>query len=108
MNARNNHRDFAHIDTLRETFSFPAGLLERDPHSSTPHLAYNVQNGVASAYENALSELLTKLEPWIQISQRREEGVSRPDREGNKGAVEEGDSGVRSGRRGGEGRRNHG
>ena len=50
------------FDTLCKTFTFPAGPLERNPHSSTPHLAYNAQNSVVHAYENALSELLTKLD----------------------------------------------
>ena len=55
--------EISHIfDTLRKTFTFPAGPLERNPHSSTPHLAYNAQNSVVHAYENALSELLTKLD----------------------------------------------
>jgi hypothetical protein len=46
----------------RHLRTFPAGPLERDPHSSTLHLAYNAQNSVVHAYENALSELLTKLD----------------------------------------------
>jgi len=50
------------FDTLRKTFSFPAGPLERNLHSSTLRLAYNAQNSVVHAYENALSELLTKLD----------------------------------------------
>jgi len=50
------------FDTLRKTFTFPAGPLERNPHSSTPHLAYNAQNSVVYAYENASSELLAKLD----------------------------------------------
>jgi len=90
------------FDTLRKTITFPAGPLERDPHSSTPHLAYNAQNSVVYAYENGLSELLTKLDAVesreIQIGQRREEGVSRPNREGVRGAGDEGDSDARSGR----------
>jgi hypothetical protein len=55
--------EIAHIfDTLRRTFTFPPGPLERDPHSSAPRLAYSAQNSVVHAYENALSELLTKLD----------------------------------------------
>jgi len=63
--VHNNRRDFAHIRYApqdRKTFTFPAGPLERDPHSSTPHLAYNAQNSVVHPYENALIELLTKLD----------------------------------------------
>ena len=36
--------------------------LERDPHSLKLHLAYNAQNSVVHAYENALSGLLAKLD----------------------------------------------
>ena len=55
--------EIAHtFDTLRRTFTFPSGPLERDPHSSAPRLAYSAQNSVVHAYENALSELLTKLD----------------------------------------------
>ena len=50
------------FDTLCKAFTFPAGPLERDPHSSTLHLAYNAQNSAVHAYGNALSELLTKLD----------------------------------------------
>ena len=49
------------FDTLCKTFTFPAGPLDRDLHS-TLHLAYNAQNSVVHAYENARSELLTKLD----------------------------------------------
>jgi len=63
MQALTTVAEISHIfDMLRKTFTFPAGPLERDPHSSTPHLAYNAQNSVVYAYENALSELLTKLD----------------------------------------------
>ena len=48
------------FDTLRNTFTFLAGPLERNTHSPTPRLAHNTQNSVVDAYENALSELLTK------------------------------------------------
>ena len=34
------------FDTLRKTFTFPAGPPEHDPHSSTPHLAYNARDSV--------------------------------------------------------------
>ena len=55
--------EIAHtFDTLRRTFTFPAGPLERNAHSSSPRLAHNAQNSVVSAYENALSELLAKLD----------------------------------------------
>jgi len=63
MQALTTVADISHtFDMLRKTFTFPAGPLERDPHSSIPHLAYNAQNSVVYAYENALSELLTKLD----------------------------------------------
>jgi len=63
MQALTTVAEISHIfDMLRKTFTFPAGPLERDPHSSIPHLAYNAQNSVVYAYENALSELLTKLD----------------------------------------------
>ena len=35
---------------LRKTSTFPAGPLDRDPHSSTLHLAYNAQS---NAYNSA-------------------------------------------------------
>jgi len=69
MQALTTVAEISHtLDTLHKIVIFPAGPLERDPHSSTPHLAYNAQNNVVYAYENALAELLTKLdgvEPWI-------------------------------------------
>ena len=36
--------------------------LKRNTHSLTLHLAYNIDNSVVHAYENAPSELLTELE----------------------------------------------
>ena len=55
--------EIAHtFDTLRRTFTFPPGPLERNPHSSTSRLAPNAQNSVVGAYENALYELLAKLD----------------------------------------------
>jgi len=50
------------FDTLRKTFPFPAGPLERNPHLSALRLTYDVQNSVVHAYKNALYELLTKLD----------------------------------------------
>ena len=49
------------LDTPRGTFTFQAGPLKRDPNSSTLRLPYKPQNSVVYAYENALSESLTKL-----------------------------------------------
>ena len=48
--------EISHIfDARRRTSTLPAGPLERDHHSPTLHLVYNVQGTVVHAYEIALS-----------------------------------------------------
>lgn len=55
------HRTFA---SLRNTFVFPTGPLERlaGSQDDVPRLAYNAVNATIHAYDHALSELLTKLD----------------------------------------------
>ncbi|KAG8835460.1 hypothetical protein FRC17_003027 [Serendipita sp. 399] len=53
------HRAFT---SLKNTFVFPSGALERLPDSDIPRLAFNSTNASIHAYEHALSELLTKLD----------------------------------------------
>ncbi|KAG8828213.1 hypothetical protein FRC19_008329 [Serendipita sp. 401] len=53
------HRTF---NSLKNTFAFPSGPLDRLPESDVPRLAYNSTNASIHAYEHALSELLTKLD----------------------------------------------
>jgi len=48
--------------SLKNTFVFPSGPLERLPESDVPRLAYNPTNASIHAYEHALAELLTKLD----------------------------------------------
>jgi hypothetical protein len=48
--------------SLKNTFVFPSGALERLPDSDVPRLAYNPTNASIHAYEHALAELLTKLD----------------------------------------------
>jgi len=48
--------------SLKNTFVFPSGPLERLPDSDVPRLAYNPTNASIHAYEHALAELLTKLD----------------------------------------------
>jgi hypothetical protein len=50
------------FNSLKNTFTFPSGALERLPESDLPRLAYNATNASIHAYEHALSELLTKLD----------------------------------------------
>ena len=48
--------------SLKNTFVFPTGPLERIPDSDVPRLAFNPTNASIHAYEHALAELLTKLD----------------------------------------------
>jgi hypothetical protein len=50
------------FESLKRTFTFPAGPLVPVPGSEAPRLAYNPTNAPIHAYEHALSELLTKLD----------------------------------------------
>ena len=87
MQALTTVAEISHtFDTLRKTFTFPVGLFERDPHSSIPQRAFNAQNGVVYAYENALSELLTKLDgvesrEFKDVREARKELVVQIERE---------------------------
>jgi hypothetical protein len=48
--------------SLKNTFVFPSGPLERMPDSDAPQLAYNPTNTSIHAYQHALSDLLSKLD----------------------------------------------
>ncbi|PVF93646.1 hypothetical protein CPB86DRAFT_801093 [Serendipita vermifera] len=50
------------FSSLKNTFTFPSGPLERLAGSDLPRLAYNPTNASIHAYEHALSELLSKLD----------------------------------------------
>ncbi|CAG8762121.1 17026_t:CDS:1, partial [Acaulospora colombiana] len=50
------------FSSLKNTFTFPSGPLERLAGSDLPRLAYNSTNASIHAYEHALSELLSKLD----------------------------------------------
>jgi hypothetical protein len=50
------------FESLKRTFTFPAGPLTPVEGSETPRLAFNPTNAPIHAYEHALSELLTKLD----------------------------------------------
>lgn len=50
------------FSTLKNMFVFPQGPLDRMTGSEAPRLAFNATNASIHAYENALSELLTKLD----------------------------------------------
>ena len=50
------------FQSLKRTFTFPAGPLAPVEGSEAPRLAFNQTNAPIHAYEHALSELLTKLD----------------------------------------------
>ena len=50
------------FESLKRSFTFPAGPLVPVPGSQAPRLAYNATNAPIHAYEHALSELLTELD----------------------------------------------
>ena len=74
------------FESLKRTFTFPAGPLAPVEGSEAPRLAYNPTNAPIHAYEHALSELLTKLDTvesfgFRGIRELRKEVVVRIEKE---------------------------
>lgn len=74
------------FESLKRTFTFPAGPLVPVEGSEAPRLAYNATNAPIHAYEHALSELLTKLDTvesfgFRGIREHRKEVVVRIEKE---------------------------
>jgi hypothetical protein len=74
------------FESLKRTFTFPAGPLTPAEGSEAPRLAFNSTNAPIHAYEHALSELLTKLDTvesfgFRGIRQLRKEVVVKIEKE---------------------------